>query len=49
MVSLIPDVEGFCWGIAYKIPEERVQQTIEYLDMRERAGYEVILKIFFNM
>jgi cation transport protein ChaC len=41
VVSLVPDEQGSCWGIAYKIPEERVQQTIEYLDMRERAGYEL--------
>uniref|UniRef100_A0A0K0EMV4 glutathione-specific gamma-glutamylcyclotransferase n=1 Tax=Strongyloides stercoralis TaxID=6248 RepID=A0A0K0EMV4_STRER len=38
-VTIIPEKEGSCWGLAYHVPEHNVEETIAYLDHRERAGY----------
>lgn len=32
-------------GIAYKVPDEEVARTIEYLNFRERAGYTVNISV----
>ncbi|CAJ0570888.1 unnamed protein product, partial [Mesorhabditis spiculigera] len=40
-VTLIPSEKGSCWGLAYKVPEDKVKETIEYLDHREKAGYSI--------
>ena len=34
-------IQGSCWGVAYKVPEEEVDATVRYLDHREKAGYTV--------
>lgn len=47
VVSLVPEAEGSCWGIAYKIPETYVEDTLKYLDFRERAGYELKRVLFY--
>ncbi|KAI3422112.1 hypothetical protein GPALN_012645 [Globodera pallida] len=41
VVSLVPDIDGSCWGIAYKINEKAVENTLKYLDHREKAGYRL--------
>ncbi|KAE9417783.1 hypothetical protein Angca_003244, partial [Angiostrongylus cantonensis] len=38
-VTLVPDANSVCWGIAFKVAEENVHATREYLDTREKAGY----------
>ncbi|VDK42885.1 unnamed protein product [Anisakis simplex] len=38
-VTLVADQNGSCWGLAYKVHESQVENTIEYLDYREKAGY----------
>jgi hypothetical protein len=45
-VSLVPQKDEVTWGIAYKVPADAIQKTIEYLDFREKAGYEVKLLTF---
>lgn len=32
---------SICWGMAYKVPEEEVEATVNYLNIREQAGYEL--------
>ncbi|KAG0362627.1 hypothetical protein BGZ54_008564, partial [Gamsiella multidivaricata] len=32
--------DDITWGIAYKIPESKVEETKAYLDHREKNGYE---------
>ncbi|CAD5225115.1 unnamed protein product [Bursaphelenchus okinawaensis] len=39
-VTLVPQDGGMCWGLAYKVPEEHIENTIAYLNFRERAGYK---------
>uniref|UniRef100_A0AC35UFU5 Gamma-glutamylcyclotransferase n=1 Tax=Rhabditophanes sp. KR3021 TaxID=114890 RepID=A0AC35UFU5_9BILA len=38
-VTLVPEAEGICWGVSYHVPKELEEETIAYLDHRERAGY----------
>ncbi|VDM96357.1 unnamed protein product [Thelazia callipaeda] len=38
-VTLVADNNGSCWGLAYKVAEEHVSDTIKYLNVREKAGY----------
>ncbi|KAJ1370542.1 Cation transport regulator-like protein 2 [Parelaphostrongylus tenuis] len=46
-VTLVPDAHSVCWGIAFKVAEENVHATREYLDMREKAGYS-LMKVMFK-
>lgn len=41
-VTLVPDEKSVCWGIAFKVAEEHVAATREYLDFREKAGYSLV-------
>ncbi|KAF9577862.1 hypothetical protein BGW38_006662, partial [Lunasporangiospora selenospora] len=34
------DQSDITWGVAYKIPESKVEETKAYLDHREKNGYE---------
>ena len=47
VVSLVPDPNGSTWGVAYKIPADCVQSTLQYLDIREKAGYELKRVLFY--
>uniref|UniRef100_A0A915BV05 glutathione-specific gamma-glutamylcyclotransferase n=2 Tax=Parascaris univalens TaxID=6257 RepID=A0A915BV05_PARUN len=38
-VTLVADESGSCWGLAYKLRDSQIHNTIEYLDVREKAGY----------
>ncbi|VDK68325.1 unnamed protein product [Litomosoides sigmodontis] len=38
-VTLVPDENGSCWGLAYEVADELASDTIKYLDLREKAGY----------
>ncbi|MGM0577279.1 MAG: gamma-glutamylcyclotransferase [Myxococcota bacterium] len=40
VVTLLPDPEARCWGIAYRIAGAEADRILEALDARERAGYE---------
>lgn len=40
VVSLVPEKKGSVWGVAYKVPDEAVESTIQYLNFREKAGYQ---------
>ena len=39
VVTLISDLAGDCWGVAYNCDESGIQQVIEKLDLREKGGY----------
>jgi cation transport regulator ChaC len=30
---------GTCWGLAYRVPDEEIESTVSYLNLRESAGY----------
>ncbi len=39
VVTLIPSPGAICWGIAYRLPETDLEQTLADLDYREKNGY----------
>jgi cation transport regulator ChaC len=39
VVTLLPDENSVCWGMAYEIGGPDLQATLAYLDYRERGGY----------
>ncbi|GMK60021.1 hypothetical protein CspeluHIS016_0902380 [Cutaneotrichosporon spelunceum] len=39
VVTLVPEAGEVCWGFAYRVPPERVDEVMAYLDHRERGGY----------
>ncbi|MFH4975216.1 hypothetical protein AB6A40_001925 [Gnathostoma spinigerum] len=46
-VTLVPDQEGSCWGLAYKVSDGHVGETVEYLNHREKAGY-ILRNVVFH-
>ena len=40
VVTLVPEPGARCWGMAYRIAPERVEQVLTHLDFREQGGYE---------
>ena len=40
VVTLVPDADALCWGVAYEIGEADADAVLESLDLRERGGYE---------
>lgn len=42
-VTLVEDKDSSCWGLAYEITNDCVEETKKYLDFREKAGYVVCL------
>ncbi|MEE2780255.1 MAG: gamma-glutamylcyclotransferase [Myxococcota bacterium] len=42
MVTLVTAPQERCWGVAYRVAGDQVQDTLETLDRRESAGYERI-------
>ncbi|BEJ18079.1 hypothetical protein CspHIS471_0703560 [Cutaneotrichosporon sp. HIS471] len=39
VVTLVPEPGEVCWGFAYRVPHDRVDEVMAYLDHRERGGY----------
>ncbi|MDY7233270.1 gamma-glutamylcyclotransferase [Hyalangium rubrum] len=40
VVTLVPEPGARCWGVAYRIASERVEEVLAHLDYREQGGYE---------
>jgi cation transport regulator ChaC len=40
VVTLVPEPGARCWGMAYRIATERVEEVLAHLDFREQGGYE---------
>ncbi len=40
VVTLVPEPGARCWGMAYRISPERVEEVLAHLDVREQGGYE---------
>lgn len=40
-VTLVSECNSQTWGMAFKIPEEEIETTINYLNIREQAGYQL--------
>jgi len=40
VVTLVPEPGARCWGVAYRIAPERVEEVLTHLDFREQGGYE---------
>jgi len=48
VVTLVPEPESRCWGVAYRIPVERREHVLDELDRREQGGYSRCeVEIFF--
>ncbi|QRK04868.1 gamma-glutamylcyclotransferase [Archangium violaceum] len=43
VVTLVPESGARCWGVAYRIATERVDEVLAHLDFREQGGYERLL------
>lgn len=41
VVTLLPDADAVCWGMAYNIGGDAVEATLAHLDYREKGGYQV--------
>jgi cation transport regulator ChaC len=46
VVTLLPQADAVCWGIAYRIPPERQAEVLQRLDHREKGGYDRIHTAF---
>jgi len=42
VVTLVSAPEDFCYGVAYRLPGDRLDQIVEELDYREKNGYQRI-------
>ena len=40
VVTLLPDQQSRCWGMAYRLDETSRERVMEQLDVRERGGYQ---------
>lgn len=40
VVTLLPDAQARCFGVAYRVPEADVAAVLAGLDHRERGGYD---------
>ena len=40
VVTLLPEQGASCWGMAYRVETDEVEQIFARLDWRERGGYE---------
>ena len=40
VVTLVPEPGSRCWGMAYRIADERLEEVLVHLDFREQGGYE---------
>lgn len=49
VVTLIPsdDVNSKVFGVAYKIPDQKLKEVMDHLDFREKNGYERRLVTFY--
>jgi len=46
-VTLVPERNGSCFGIAYRVADEHVEETMNYLDIREGSGYKLNRVTFY--
>jgi len=40
VLTLTPDAEAACWGVAYRLDPGSQEATLRHLDVREQGGYE---------
>ena len=40
VVTLVPEVGGHCWGVAYRLDGAESRRIVASLDVREQGGYE---------
>ncbi|MFK7893315.1 MAG: gamma-glutamylcyclotransferase [Granulosicoccus sp.] len=40
VVTLVPVQNGECWGLAYRLSDNRREQILAALDLREKDGYQ---------
>lgn len=41
VVTLLPEADSICWGMAYNIGGTESEATLAHLDYREKGGYQV--------
>jgi len=40
VLTLTPDADAACWGVAYRLEPGAQESTLRHLDVREQGGYE---------
>lgn len=40
VVTLVREAGARCWGVAYRLASEQIEDTLRHLDHREQGGYE---------
>lgn len=40
VVTLLPEAETHCWGVAFRLNGDEAQKVLDALDQREQGGYE---------
>jgi cation transport regulator ChaC len=40
VVTMVPDPQGLCWGMAYRVAGGGLSNVLDDLDLREQAGYQ---------
>jgi glutathione-specific gamma-glutamylcyclotransferase len=48
VVTLVPEPDAVCWGMAYRVEPTRLPEVLDALDVREQGGYarhEVALEL----
>lgn len=40
VVTLLREAEAICWGVAYRLAAEQMDEVMAHLDWREKGGYQ---------
>lgn len=49
VVTLVPEAGSSVTGVAFELPEESIEATLDALDFREKGGYERVLVDAFDI
>lgn len=49
VVTLVPEPDAVCEGMAYEVPANEVEETLKYLDYREKDNYDACRLNLFGL